>query len=1379
MSNIVQLTKNGSNEYPITVPEAVVDSKGKTVKDKIESIENRIKDLIVEGGGYDDSELRALIEDISVEVENRQETLVSGENIKTINGKTLLGAGNITIEGGGDAYDDTELRDEIGRIEEEVEVEKDYTERRFASTLETLDMLSGAFDSFSKGITPTTVQTMALLIGDESLQFKFTSSINSLEDIKCPLIYSNETKKMYGNSACLVHMTLDVDSITPAEGRDITDYKRWSISAFNEKLEDTESRYVYVKASKNSTDAEYLLSPVSIKMEEVDEYYHFLVGILNSEYNGLRDFVTLYGFTEVLPGQITTGVIKSADGNTYFDLQQGVICGNITFKTNAGTDASLADFEEEYKQTVEDIDQTIEDAKNTANDYINIESTRLQGLIQNLDNAKANLNDVYSIAVADGKLSELEQKAYKDAKSLVDQARIDLIEEINGLTGLVNTIQATTSNLDSMILDLQTGVEQSIKEINDKLDGVVESYYDKYTPTRENEPARTWIIEGTEEDHIGDTFTNTLTEGDGAGKSWRWLMQDDGTYDWQLIADSDVTKALAAAATAQATADGKMSVFLDKPTKYGKGDLWIVDDSYIPTGFKIGDILTATQDSSFYVESHWAKLINYANSESVQSAIQNAINELNEAQKAITDALKDDIITLSESVNTINEISEAAQLLATAASSNASEAINKANTAQQVADDAKIVADNAQSLADAAQAFANTAEENARKAQEEADEAKEIAEGATTKLTNWSEDNIISPFEKQGIRDELAFIIADNNDIYAQVVRYELSDTEAYIDFVDQYMIYKSDLETIVNSTSESVDVPQDMRIHQEDYYTGRTQILGMIADIAKQISDDAKETAINSQKIAYETALVAEAISQEVSTLHINIDYVKEQVDGMVVNYYLKGAPKIDNYPTISWFTDIEKLNHVGDAYINIATKEQDSINAGKAWKWSKNNSGTGAIAGTDIITVSSGTIVKKTDTYVGRLNTSYVYQYVQLINSGVQNTIKDFIYNQYIEVYSGPTVKVRIDSDGSVYVFDELGRFVNDEFTLKFYRTNDIKIINSDGNETFLTWNPIKDPDELKALYDAYAARNEVYELGFLMNAFKDGETYTHGGVVLSDMVAVKDNGKVEAFINGSDYGIDNNHGKLLIAAGIEDITKPDKANTRIYEDGTTITNKMKLRDGCEVGDVTIKDNGVYVNTNNGGSIRLSKRGLYAYQKDGSFTDIGSCGSEAITISGKDNYAGACYVNEDTYKIAAQINAADGYHAIHCLSGVFAGLRTKTRVITTTGSSANPHILSELDFDVLVNQTNNSLITYIQLPGGTSELLDGQEYIVTTKGAKVVIQSYTNNICAIEDANISANYLNDSWGTYDKKAKKGVFRIKYYKAASQWIISWIDKYE
>ena len=210
---------------------------------------------------------------------------------------------------------------------ESIAKERRYSDRRFRDVQETIGLLQGALDNFSEGINPITVQTMALMLGDQSLQYKFTASRNSLKDIDCPIVYDAALKQMYCSPASLIHMTLGVESIVPADARTASDFKGWNLSEkYSETLEDGKARYVYVKASvSNEDDAYMVVSEVAIAMNAESGYYHFLVGVLNSEYEGTRSFVTLYGYTEVLPGQITTDTIRSADGKTVFDLSEGAI----------------------------------------------------------------------------------------------------------------------------------------------------------------------------------------------------------------------------------------------------------------------------------------------------------------------------------------------------------------------------------------------------------------------------------------------------------------------------------------------------------------------------------------------------------------------------------------------------------------------------------------------------------------------------------------------------------------------------------------------------------------------------------------------------------------------------------------------------------------------------------------------------------------------------------------------------------------------------------------------------------------------------------------------------------------------------------------------
>lgn len=227
-----------------------------------------------------------------------------------------------------------------------------FTKRRFRDSLETIDMLEQALlENFTNSINPIAVQTMAMLVGDESLQFRFVNS--NLNPIQYHITYNQETKQLIAPATVLQHMTLGIDTIT--SNRDKNTYKHWTMSGYTSPVLDQISQkyYFYAKVPTGTGTGEFVLSPTAIGMNDVSGYYHLLVGVLNSEYDGERSFATLYGFTEVLPGRITTDRIVSADGKTYFDLANSIIGGNIRFRSTNGTDKNVSDLEDELNERID------------------------------------------------------------------------------------------------------------------------------------------------------------------------------------------------------------------------------------------------------------------------------------------------------------------------------------------------------------------------------------------------------------------------------------------------------------------------------------------------------------------------------------------------------------------------------------------------------------------------------------------------------------------------------------------------------------------------------------------------------------------------------------------------------------------------------------------------------------------------------------------------------------------------------------------------------------------------------------------------------------------------------------------------------------------
>ena len=215
---------------------------------------------------------------------------------------------------------------ELNKIESnEVKTDNQYknsiqfTKRRFRDAKETISMLNDALLHFSGSISPISVQTMSLLVGDESLQFRFVNNKTNPTQVEYLVTYDSKKKVLSAPGGILQHMTIGIGTLS--SGHKASEYKFWDIEKYTSPtLTETVGYYLYVKANKNGTTGSYVLSKNAIKLEGVEGYYHFLVGILNSEFEEDRSFVELFGFTEILPGRITTDRIVSSDGLNFMDF---------------------------------------------------------------------------------------------------------------------------------------------------------------------------------------------------------------------------------------------------------------------------------------------------------------------------------------------------------------------------------------------------------------------------------------------------------------------------------------------------------------------------------------------------------------------------------------------------------------------------------------------------------------------------------------------------------------------------------------------------------------------------------------------------------------------------------------------------------------------------------------------------------------------------------------------------------------------------------------------------------------------------------------------------------------------------------------------------
>lgn len=227
-----------------------------------------------------------------------------------------------------------QLKAQETKIEEGMGYLSRFSARSWHNAKETASMLiKAALDGFSAAINPIAVETMQMIVGAEYLQFRFIRAVDNPSVVKDTIVYSPETKTLSTQASVIQHMTLGIDKITSAEGRPLSDYMIWSLPRWQSAvLDDPQTPYyLYVNVPHGGGEGSWDLTPdrrVFKVMGEPDPEtgeasvvaYNLLVGILNSEEDYDRSFARLYGFTEILPGQVTTDRIVSADGLSYFDF---------------------------------------------------------------------------------------------------------------------------------------------------------------------------------------------------------------------------------------------------------------------------------------------------------------------------------------------------------------------------------------------------------------------------------------------------------------------------------------------------------------------------------------------------------------------------------------------------------------------------------------------------------------------------------------------------------------------------------------------------------------------------------------------------------------------------------------------------------------------------------------------------------------------------------------------------------------------------------------------------------------------------------------------------------------------------------------------------
>lgn len=156
----------------------------------------------------------------------------------------------------------------------------------------------------------------------------------------------------------------------------------------------------------------------------------------------------------------------------------------------------------------------------------------------------------------------------------------------------------------------------TITNLQNQIDGQIETWFYNYIPTAENYPASEWTTDTEKDKHLGDLFYIVDNEEYG-GQAYRWAKI--GTdYLWDYVEDTAVVKALADAAAAQDTADQKRRVFVTTPyPPYDVGDLWVGDDTSEMMRCQV------SRQSGNYVSTDWIKAVKYTDDTELYNFIQN------------------------------------------------------------------------------------------------------------------------------------------------------------------------------------------------------------------------------------------------------------------------------------------------------------------------------------------------------------------------------------------------------------------------------------------------------------------------------------------------------------------------------------------------------------------------------------------------------------------------------------------------------------------------------------------------------------------------------------------------------------------------------------
>lgn len=126
------------------------------------------------------------------------------------------------------------------------------------------------------------------------------------------------------------------------------------------------------------------------------------------------------------------------------------------------------------------------------------------------------------------------------------------------------------NSLDKNAVETIIKKSDTITDLQNQIDGAIETWFYDGVPTLSNAPAIGWTTDNDKKTHLGDLYYDNKT-----GKAYRFA-KDGSTYKWIIITDTELTKALKDSSQALKDAKSKRRIFGSQPVPpYDVNDMWV------------------------------------------------------------------------------------------------------------------------------------------------------------------------------------------------------------------------------------------------------------------------------------------------------------------------------------------------------------------------------------------------------------------------------------------------------------------------------------------------------------------------------------------------------------------------------------------------------------------------------------------------------------------------------------------------------------------------------------------------------------------------------------------------------------------------------------